>query len=152
MISQSKLIDVLYICFQGPVICLQMYFIRCWLRKFDVIDVVSKLLPPANEVWGKVKFSVDCVKNFVHSGGGGLPQCMLGYHDHPPRDQPPPRADTPRDQDPPPPTGEDILGDTVTRGRYASYWNAILFIVNIKFLIHMPNEETFSIQDTREII
>ena len=36
-------------------------------------------LPPANEVWGKVIFSVACVKNSVH-GGGGLPQCMLGYH------------------------------------------------------------------------
>ena len=28
------------------------------------------LLPPANEVWGKVIFSVACVKNSVHSGGG----------------------------------------------------------------------------------
>ena len=42
-------------------------------------------LPPANEVWGKVIFSETCVKNSVHGGwgttvGGGLPQCMLGYH------------------------------------------------------------------------
>ena len=36
------------------------------------------LLPPADEVWGKVIFSVACVKNSVHRGG--LPQCMLGYH------------------------------------------------------------------------
>ena len=27
------------------------------------------LLPPANEVWGKVIFSVACVKNSVHRGG-----------------------------------------------------------------------------------
>ena len=27
------------------------------------------LLPPANEVWGKVIFSVACVKNSVHGGG-----------------------------------------------------------------------------------
>ena len=27
------------------------------------------LLPPANEVWGKVIFSVACVKNSVHKGG-----------------------------------------------------------------------------------
>ena len=27
------------------------------------------LLPPANEVWGKVIFSQACVKNFVHRGG-----------------------------------------------------------------------------------
>ena len=29
-------------------------------------------LPPANEVWGKVIFSVACVKNSVHRGGGFL--------------------------------------------------------------------------------
>ena len=28
------------------------------------------LLPPANEVWGKVIFSEACVKNSVHRGGG----------------------------------------------------------------------------------
>ena len=27
------------------------------------------LLPPANEVWGKVIFSQACVKNSVHRGG-----------------------------------------------------------------------------------
>ena len=94
-------------------------------------------LPPANEVWGKVTFSVACVKNSIH--GGGLPQCMLGYHTplgpgtplpqgpgtppdrqgtppdqappsrHPP-DQAPPRADPP-DQVPPP--AQCMLGDTV---------------------------------------
>ena len=33
------------------------------------------LLPPANEVWGKVIFSEACVKNSVHGGrgGGGVP-------------------------------------------------------------------------------
>ena len=56
------------------------------------------LLPPINEVWGKVIFSVACVKNSVHRGGG-LPQCMLGYPLGPgtsrsrhPLDQAPPRA------------------------------------------------------------
>ena len=29
----------------------------------------SVLLPPTNEVWGKVIFSVACVKNSVHRGG-----------------------------------------------------------------------------------
>ena len=34
-------------------------------------------LPPANEVWGKVIFSVACVKNSVHrGGGGGIPTCI----------------------------------------------------------------------------
>ena len=37
------------------------------------------LLPPINEVWGKVIFSVACVKNSVHGGGGSASeQCMLG--------------------------------------------------------------------------
>ena len=46
------------------------------------------LLPPANEVWGKVIFSVACVKNSVQWGEGGLPQCMLGYHTPPGADPP----------------------------------------------------------------
>ena len=33
---------------------------------------ITPFLPPANEVWGKVIFSEACVKNSVHSGGGGL--------------------------------------------------------------------------------
>ena len=44
---------------------------------------------------GKV-FSVTCVKNSVHGGGGALPQCMLGYHTPPPSGaDTPSRADTP---------------------------------------------------------
>ena len=74
-------------------------------------EVVS-LLPPANEVWGKVIFSVACVKNSVHMGG--LPQYMLGYHPtpplqdqappghrHPPRSRPHPGAGTPGTRHPP---------------------------------------------------
>ena len=45
------------------------------------------LLPPANEVWGKVIFSEACVKNSVHSGAcmaGGVcvagGACMAGGH------------------------------------------------------------------------
>ena len=44
-------------------------------------------LPPANEVWGKVIFSVTCVKNTVHGGGGGGCLPHLGYH--PPPEQSP---------------------------------------------------------------
>ena len=41
---------------------------------------ISKLLPLANEVWGKVIFSVACVKNSVYrgGGGGGIPACLAG--------------------------------------------------------------------------
>ena len=65
--------------------------------------------------------------------GGGLPQCMLGYHHHPLR-TPPPGADTPPEQIPlrnrPPqsrhPPREADSGIRSTSGQYASYWNAFL--------------------------
>ena len=68
--------------------------------------------------WGKVIFSQASVILFT---GRGLPQCMLGYHTSP-RDQAPPhRPGTPRHR-----ACWEILS---TRGRYASYWNAILLFV-----------------------
>ena len=106
-------------------------------------------LPPANEVWGKVIFSEACVKNSVHRRG--LPQCMLGYHPHPPpgtRHPPPPGAGTPWDQAPPPRNRHPLGPGTPpgpstpsrpcweirsTSGRYASYWNA--FLLSIFFSI-----------------
>ena len=79
-------------------------------------------LPPANEVWGKVIFSEACVKNSVH--GGGLPHCMLGYPTAPPRADPP-GAEPPLSRHP---TGSSACWEIwATSGRYASYWNAILF-------------------------
>ena len=82
-------------------------------------------LPPTNEVWGKLIFSVACVKNSVHRGG--LPQCMLGYPRGPgtPPDQAPPPTRYPPDQAPP--WISACWGIWSTSGRYASYWNAILF-------------------------
>ena len=77
------------------------------------------------------------------NGGGGLPQCMLGYPpgadtpqsrpplglDPPPEQTPPwsrhpPQADTPREQTPP---READSGIRSMSGRYASYWNAFLY-------------------------
>ena len=49
--------------------------------------------------------------------GGGLPQCMLGYH--PPGTTTPPGADTP--------PREADSGIRSTSGRYSSHWNAFLF-------------------------
>ena len=93
---------------------------------------------------------------------GALPQCMLGYHNHPPRaDTPPqsrhhlqsrhpPGADTPPEQTHPP--GPDTpqsrhahtprpdtppeadSGIRSTSGRYASYWNAFLLLTVFFFL------------------
>ena len=67
------------------------------------------LLPPANEVWGKVMLLHLCV--ILFTGGGGLPpwesasRGLVG-------------------QNPPPPIG--YYGIRSTSGRYASYWNAFL--------------------------
>ena len=55
-------------------------------------EVVLLLLPPANEIWGKVIFSEVCVKNSVH-----MPQCMLGYHHPPGPGTPPGTRHTPQD-------------------------------------------------------
>ena len=71
------------------------------------------LLPPENEVWGKVIFSQACVKNSVHMGvpapGGLLPggACLGGC-----------LVETPQ--------------DGYCCGRYASYWNAFLFSMFIQ--------------------
>ena len=81
------------------------------------------LLPPINEVWGKVIFSVACVKNSVHRGG--LPQCMLGY----PLGPGTPRSRNPLDQAPP--QSSACWEIRSTSGQYASYWNAILFFINL---------------------
>ena len=82
-------------------------------------------LPSANEVCEGYVFTPVC--HSVH--GGGLPQCMLGYHPPPPREQTP----TPWEQTPPPlgadtpPLGADTPpGDGYCCGRYASYRNAFL--------------------------
>ena len=103
------------------------------------------LLLPANEVWGKVIFLHLFVILFTM---GGLPQCMLGYHPHPPGlgthpqgpATPPRTRHTSRDQThtphPHPPGNRHPAGPGTppgtretrsTRGRYASHWNAVLF-------------------------
>ena len=71
------------------------------------------LLLPTSEVWGKVIFSVACVKNSVL--GGSQPHCMLGYLPgtrHPPGTRPP-NKETPLARRPP---GKEDPRD----GQYAS--------------------------------
>ena len=68
-----------------------------------------------NEVVAKVMFLQVSV---ILLTGGCLPQCMLGYH--PPRADPSPREQNPREAD---------SGIRSMSGRYASYWNAFLFTV-----------------------
>ena len=106
------------------------------------------LVTTCNEVGARLCFYT-CGCHFVH-GGGGLPQCMLGYHppspaaDTPPKEQtpsspPPPGSrhppDSPWEQTPLPaspweqtPPGSSACWEIrATSGRYASYWNAFLF-------------------------
>ena len=110
--------------------------------------------------WAKVMFLQASVI-LSTEGGGCLPQCMLGYHPTPwehtppsrnlPLEQtplwsrhPPPGADTPPGAYPPeqtdtpgtrPPREADASIRSMS-GRYASYWNAFLFLYLIPSLPH----------------
>ena len=61
-----------------------------------LLECILVIITGYNEVVAKVIFLHLSVIHSVHSGGGGLPQCMLGYH--------PPGADTPPQQQTPPQT------------------------------------------------
>ena len=84
--------------------------------------------------WAKVMFLQASV--ILLTGGGCLPQCMLGHPPsrHPPWKQTPPEQTPhpsrhpppPRSRHPPPEADSSIRS---TSGRYASYWNAFLFWV-----------------------
>ena len=89
------------------------------------------VLPPANEVWGKVLFSELCVKNSVHGGGGVPGQVPPGTRYTPGTRHPPRTRYTPWDQVHPPgpgipPRSSACREIRVTSGQYASYWNAFL--------------------------
>ena len=97
--------------------------------EFDLIlHRDRRFLPPATKLGQGNVFTGVC--DSVNKGC--LPQCMLGYHPLPPKDQtrPPPTRDQappwnrhPQEQTPPRACWEIRS----TSGRYASYWNAILF-------------------------
>ena len=107
-------------------------------------------LPPANEVWGKVI----SLQASVHRGGyltssqGAVPDQFTGGGvpgQTPPRQRPHSGQTPPRTKYTPPradPRVHPLLGLSTppadirsTRGRYASYWNAILLLVyvDVKF-------------------
>ena len=76
---------------------------------------LSYIITARNEVGARLCFH----RHVWFCSRGALPQCMLGYHT--PREQtPPPRADTPQRR-----ACWEIRS---MRWRYASYWNAILFL------------------------
>ena len=79
--------------------------------------VPANLIPPGNEVWGKVTFSEVCVKNSVHRGGGsvsvhaGIPPPLTRQ----PQTRHPPGSRHPLDQAPP--LGADPPGPVPTGSR-----------------------------------
>ena len=78
--------------------------------------------------WGKVMFLHVCV--ILFTGGGVLPQCMLGYHPpgtrhHPPPSRPPPGSV-------PSPQSRTYWKIRSMSGRYASYWNVILLYTRLQ--------------------
>ena len=78
------------------------------------------LLPPANEVWGKVIFLHLSV--ILFTGGGEVPGQV------PPGQVHPLGRYTPRADAPPSAVHAEILS---TSGQYASYWNAFLFTLAV---------------------
>ena len=103
-----------------------------------VASPVFHCLPPATKLGQGYVFTGIC--DSVNRGG--LPQCMLGYHPHPrrrplrtrhpPGPAPPDQAPHPQEETPGtrhPPTPHRACWEIrSTRGWYASYWNAILFV------------------------
>ena len=78
----------------------------------ELVSCTHKFLPPANEVWGKIIFSVVCVKNSVNRG-----ICLSACWDtilreQTSQEQTPPRADSPPEQ----PPGSRYPPDQVPRG------------------------------------
>ena len=75
-----------------------IYYFRCLSSSF----IEMTLLPPANEVWGKVIFSEACVKNSVNRGTGvGIPPPERTPRSRPPRSRPPRSRSPTREQTPP---------------------------------------------------
>ena len=94
-------------------------------RRYDRVWLY--LVPPANEVWGKVIFLHLSVILFK----GGVPgQVPPGKYT--PLAGTPPGRYTPQQVHPqqvPPPGPATHAGIRSTSGRYASYWNAFLFLL-----------------------
>ena len=83
---------------------------------------------------------------------GCLPQCMLGYTpSHTPPRQTPPWADTPWTYTPPGrhlPRQTPLVG--YCTGRYASYWNAFLFLNNVWFCVWPTQENPIFLSGRRD--
>ena len=108
---------------------------------YETLDV-GLLLPPANEVWGKVIFSQASV---ILSMGGDFSACITGHMTRgsaqPSCRQTPLPLDTDTlDAEPPewrplPPRYMEYYGIRSTSRRYASYWNAFLLTIKTIHLV-----------------
>ena len=94
-------------------------FISTSSERKNEIKSKNIYLPLANEVWGKVIFSVVCVKNSVNRRRGSA-----SVHVGIPPGSRPPWTRHPLEQTPLRSTCWEIRS---TSGRYASHWNVILF-------------------------
>ena len=90
-------------------------------QRFQYVDLLISLLPPATKLGQGNIFSSVC-QEFCPRGG--LPHCMLGYTTPSPRTRGRQPCPLPRTRHPQRSAGWEIRA---TSGRYASYWNAILF-------------------------
>ena len=73
---------------------------QCFTKEFS--KFASTFLPPGNEVWGKVIFSVACVKNSVHRGGSASVHAGIPPPPGPPGSRPPGTRHPPRTRHPTP--------------------------------------------------
>ena len=89
---------------------------------------VQLLLPPANQVWGKVVFH-RCLS--VHKGGICLwvQECASGSGVHTPWTPPPRNTHTHWTHTSPGTPPGHAPSPRSTSGRYASYWNAFLLLL-----------------------
>ena len=99
--------------FEGLILHSMYFCIKDVYRELPTVKLPCNLfITGRNEVVAKVMFLQVSVIHSVHrGGGGGLPQCMLGYHPlgpgRPPLDQADPlgQADTPQTRQTPPSPG-----------------------------------------------
>ena len=124
------------------------------INEIEYCQTRQSLLPATTKL-GQGNIFTSGVSRILSTGGGGcLPQCMLGYTPlpgsrhpppgsrHPPEQTPPQEHTPPQEQTPPEQTPPQEADCSIrsTSGRYASYWNALLFTVRKENYTNSLNE------------
>ena len=133
-----------------------------------LLIVIASWLPPTNEVWGKVIFSVACVKNSVHREVGGSASVHAGIPpptrhrtgaDHPgvnPPKETPPGANSKPPTRPsrayPTPLEQCILGDTVNKRVLCILLECNLVVIVLSWNLTEKRPPWLVKQPPREII